>query len=164
MKIRAFAFFCCTVLCNAGCYSPVAYRFHLVRDQPVSAPLPEGVFEDADLTLTFAIDATARRQISMTVTNKTDQKLQVNWRQLTVRDPTGAVVTPRPEVDLGWLAPGATQSAMLSPFSLPGTTQNATSYEGQRFELQVPITIRNEPRSYRTAFIAQVVELAPETP
>ncbi len=163
VKIRTLAFLCFTVLCDAGCFSPVVYRFHLVRDQPTSAPLPEGTFEDADISVTFAIDATAGRHIAMTVTNKTEQNLQVNWRQLTLREPNGAVLTPRPQVDLGWLAPGATQRATLSPFSLPATTQNAHSYEGQRFELRVPITVRNEPRAYTAAFIAQVLEVTRES-
>lgn len=157
MKNRAL-FFCGVVFQLLGCHSPVAYRFQLVADRPGAVPSP-GVVEDDDVRLAIELDPTRRRAISVRVTNKTQQQLQVQWRHLTLRDPTGAITSPRPEVDVGWVLPQATQTVVITPFALPASSLNGRSYEGQAFELRVPMLIRGEPRSYAPVFVTQVIEV-----
>ncbi len=122
-----------------------------------------GVLEDGDVSLAVELDPTNRHGIALRVTNKTERVLQVNWRSVTLRDPSGAVIRPRPEVDVGWVEPGQTLSTVLSPFSLPSGGLAAHAYEGERFELTVPTVVRSEPKSYVWAFVASVADVDPAT-
>ncbi len=67
--------------------------------------------------------------------------------------------TLRPAVDLGWIQPGATASARLFPLALPNKGSAAAAYEGQRFELDVPVIVRREARQYHYSLVAHVREL-----
>lgn len=137
---------CCLV---ASCQTPVAYRFQVAT-----------AADEPDVKTELAFDPTGRRGISVRLTNQTDQVIQVNWRQVTLVDQRGTVTTPRPTVDLGWVKPGETQVAELSPFSLPEGGPEAHQYEGRHFTLRLPMVIRNEPRSLTFVMTTQVSSAA----
>jgi hypothetical protein len=145
----------------AGCAAPYAYSFQLESpDAHPAAKLGEKqVLEDADVKACFLIDPTGARAIYLDLTNKTDQVVQVEWAKIAMTRSDESFTTPRPEVDLGWIAPGATLSTRLVPFALPPSGGQAASYQGQRFVLAVPMIVRRESKIYRYSFAVSVRKL-----
>jgi hypothetical protein len=144
-----------------GCATPYAYSFHIEKQgaRLVAKPSEREVLDDADVRVEIAVDPTGARAILLDLTNKTDQVLQVEWAQITMRRSDGSLTSPRPQLDLGWILPGSTLSTRLVPFALPPTGSQAASYQGNRFELVVPMIVRREPRVYRYSFAVTVRKL-----
>jgi hypothetical protein len=145
----------------ASCAPSYAYTFHLENRDVRASSKPDGQegLEDADLRVEILVDPTAARAIYLTLTNKTDQVLQVEWTNITMSGPGKGEVTLRPEMDLGWVLPGATVHTRLVPFALPPSGNQAAEYQGRRFELVLPVIVRREPRAYHYAFVATVEKL-----
>jgi hypothetical protein len=150
--------------CGAGCAKKYAYTFH-VTDPGVHASSKAGepdMIEDADVKAEILVDATTQA-ILLNVTNKTDQVLQVGWGDISLTrgaaTPTATSTTLRPDMDLGWLQPGANVVARLFPMALPRSGDAAAAYEGLRFELSVPMVVRREAKTYHYALAAHVREL-----
>jgi hypothetical protein len=148
-------------LACVGCATPYAYSFHLENQgaRPAAKPSEREVLEDADVRAEIAVDPTGARAILLDLTNKTDQVLQVAWAQITMRRSDGSSTSPRPQLDVGWIRPGSTLSTRLVPFALPPAGSQAASYQGNRFELVVPMLVRREPRLYRYSFSVTVRKL-----
>jgi hypothetical protein len=131
----------------AGCASQYAYTFRV--DPPV---------EDTDLRAQIVVDTIAN-DVALDLTNKTDQVLQVEWAKIAITDTRGRVAPLRPDVDLGWIQPGATVAAKLFPLALPRKGDEAAAYDGQHFDLTVPVIVRREPKQYHYSLVAHVREL-----
>ncbi len=139
------------VLLLQGCVTPFGYRFEQLG--------PPG---DADLEAHVEVDATRARAVTLQVANKTDLPLQVGWADITLVGPDGRTTALRPDVDLGWVEPGATLTGQLGPFTLPTEGDAALAYQGRQFELQVPVVVRREPRVLHTVLLVHVVDRAKE--
>ena len=146
---------------SLGCATQYAYSFHLANSAtaPASSAGGREVTEDADLRAELLIDPAGAEAVLCDLTNKTDQVLQVDWAHLAVIHAGGSVTSLRPDVDLGWIQPGAKLAARLTPFVLPRSGSAAAAYEGQQLELDVPVIVRRERRLYRYAFTAHVRKL-----
>ena len=142
------------LLASLGCATPYAYSFHLQNQgaRPVAKPNQREVLDDADVRAEIFVDPTGARAVLLDLTNKTDQVLQVEWAQITMKRSDGSSTSLRPDVDLGWILPGATVSTRLVPFALPLSGDQAASYQGSRFELVVPMIVRRESKLYRYSF------------
>ncbi len=145
------------VLGPAGCATTYAYRFEPTGG---AAHGDDGSgsnsYESADLK------ATARLTDGVVVfalTNKTDDVVQVRWNQITLDRGDGSVSAPRPEVDLGWVAAGATMTARLVPFVLPRSGDAAAAYGERRLVLTVPLVVRHEATVVSFQFLAHVKAL-----
>jgi hypothetical protein len=148
------------LLAALGCATPYTYSFHL--ESPGARPslkAGEQALEDADVRAEILVDPTGAQAILLDLTNKTDLPLQVEWTRITMTGSDGRATTPRPDVDLGWIPPGATQSVRLVPFALPASGSQAESYQGQRFELAVPMIVRRESKLFRYPFAVNVRKL-----
>jgi hypothetical protein len=135
------------LLACVGCASQYAYTFHV--NEPV---------EDNDLKAAIVVDTVAD-DVTLELTNKTDAVLQVDWASTAITGKRGRVSQLRPDVDLGWIRPGATVTARLFPLALPRKGDEAAAYEGQRFDLMVPVIVRRESKQYHYALVAHVREL-----
>lgn len=146
------------LLTTVGCATPYAYSFHLENQgaRPAQQPSTREAIEDADVGAELLVDPTGRRTILLDLTNKTDQVLQVEWTQITMKRSNGNATSLHPQTDLGWIRPGATVSTRLVPFALPPTGDEAAGYQGNHFELVVPMMVRRESRLYRYAFVVDV--------
>ena len=145
---------------TTACATPYVYSFR-VTDAGTLRPAGSqnsGTVEDADVKVELSVDPGELREIVLAVTNKTDQVLQVKWTNVVLTSPSGVVSAPRPDTDLGWIPPGTTQTARLVPFALPDRGDAALAYEGRLFELQVPMVIRRESKSFRYHLAAHVQE------
>lgn len=136
-----------------ACARPYAYDFHLSTPGAELAAKPGApqTIEDADVRAEVSADAVSG-VISLGLTNKTDQVLQVKWSDITlIRGGIGdeKVTNLRPDVDLGWLSPGAIVAARLVTLALPLSGDQAAAYDGQSFTLNVPAVVRHESRRYR---------------
>ena len=132
------------LLASAGCASHYAYAFHV--DEPAADP---------NLEARIAVD-TVSDDIALELTNKTDQVLQVEWADIALTGAKGHVARLRPDADLGWIQPGATIEARLFPLALPREGDAAAAYEGQRFDLSVPVIVRREATVYHYSLVAHV--------
>jgi hypothetical protein len=146
---------------TAACATPYAYSFQLTNDGAGHASSAGGreVLEDADVRAELLVDPTGQRAILIDVANRTDQLLQVQWAGVTMTRSDGLMTTPRPDVDVGWIEPGKKQVVRLIPFILPPSGSAARAVEGQRFDLEVPMIVRREPKRYRYAFSVHLQEL-----
>jgi hypothetical protein len=143
-----------------SCATPYAYRFDRLDGSAVGNPAAAGcqASEDADVRVDLRVDPTGARAIFMEVANQTDQVLQVEWTKLTMTRADGLVTTLRPDADLGWIKPGDKQRARLIPFALPASGGMALALDGLHFQLQVPMLIRRERKTYCYDFLAHVLE------
>ena len=143
-----------------SCATPYAYRFDPIDASAAPDPAAAGCprRNDADVRAELRIDPTGERAIFMTVTNQTDQVLQVEWKKLTMTRADGLVTTLRPDADLGWIEPSQKQLARLIPFALPPAGDAALTLDGQRFQLEVPMIVRRERRTYCYGLLAHVRE------
>jgi hypothetical protein len=143
-----------------GCATPYAYTFHVVEPgvRLAAAPGAGDLLEDADLRTELKVDPAGPQAIVVTLTNKTEQVLQVRWAEVTLLDGKGGSSAPRPDQDLGWIPAGATQTARLVPFALPDKGSAAAAHEGRVFELVLPLIVRRESRSLHVHLAAHVQE------
>jgi hypothetical protein len=139
----------------AACSKPYTYRFELTDPGAVPAAAAGGrdTFEDDSLKAEIQIAGGA---IGLELTNKTDDLLQVEWNKISVARGDGQTTMPRPTVDLGWIRPGQRAAAQLVPLVFPRTGADAAAYEGRHLELDVPVILRREPKTYRFHFVAHV--------
>jgi len=134
------------LLCATGCATPYAYRFE-------ASPPSDG---SDDVETRVEVDPAGAKAVTLHVTNKTDEPLQVSWAKISIAGPDGKLVALRPDADLGWLEPGASQTAKLGPFTLPTAGDPALAYDGQHFELRVPMIVRREPKLVRCPLAVHV--------
>jgi len=151
-------------LAGGGCASRYGYAFHLTDPgalpgtQAGSAGALERL-EGHDVDAELQVDLRGAQAIVLSLRNKTEQVVQVRWADVLLVAPGGATRAPRPDVDLGWINPGETQTARLIPFALPVRGGAALAYEGKVFELQVPMLVRRELVVARYHLAAHVEEL-----
>jgi hypothetical protein len=148
------------LLASVGCASRYAYTFQLTdpgAHHATSAGESDAI-EDADLKAEILVDPTADALV-LDLTNKTDQVLQIDWAKIAIARPSGNTTTLRPDVDLGWLLPGAHTAAKLFPIALPRSGRAAVANEGRAFRLSVPAIVRREVRVYHFTLVAHVREL-----
>ena len=139
-----------------ACGPQYAYSFQVTNPGVKhSAPNTPDIVDDADLEAEILVDSVADA-IQLSLTNKTDQVLQIDWANVAITRPAGKSTTLRPDTDLGWLAPGAHVVARLFPFALPRKGHDAEVNEGKTFQLTVPATVRRESKVYRYALVAHV--------
>ena len=138
-----------------GCASTYAYTFQA----PGARHTPDGfdTLEDADVRAAVRVDA-AGQAVRLDITNKTDQVLEVGWADISLARADGAAAPLRPLADLGWIGPGATQTADLLPLVLPRRDDAARRDDGRTFRLSVPMIVRREPKTYRVQLVAKVEE------
>jgi hypothetical protein len=146
-------------LALVGCASRYDYTFHLTDPgvHPAGAPGEREMLEDADVKAEILVDGEAEA-VLLDVTNKTDQVLQVEWAEISFTRPDGTWTTLRPDVDLGWLQPGAMLAARLFPLGLPHSGSAAAANQGRRFQLNVPVIVRREAKAYHFTLTAHVRE------
>jgi hypothetical protein len=111
--------------------------------------------EDADLRAEISVDVPGAA-ILLSVTNKTDQVLQIGWAAISLTGADGSVADLRPDADLGWVEPQATAAARLVALALPRSGGDAAAYEGRQFQLNVPAVVRRQSRVYHYALTAHV--------
>ena len=128
----------------AGCASTYAYSFHT-----------DHIPDDADVRAAVRVDAPGQ-VVHVDVTNKTDQVLAVAWADIALVREDGSRASLRPIADLGWIAPGETRTADLLPLVLPRHDDAALADRGRVFRLDIPMTVRHEPKLYRVDLVAQV--------
>src|ERR1043165_1295311 len=97
--------------------------------------------------------------VLLDLTNKTDEVLQVDWSAISLAHPDGYHAALRPDVDLGWIPPGATTAARLLPIVVPRDSSRALTSQHREFALEVPVTIRREPKRYHFTLVASVRKL-----
>ena len=142
----------------SGCAAHYRYTFHLT--DPGAKPEADGDgYEDADLAARLSVDPGAPQALALTLTNKTDQVAQVQWAEVKLGEPDGSVTSPRPEQDLGWMAPGASETARLIPFAVPDRGAPAAAMEGKVFTLELPMIVRREPKKWTLHLVAHVEEI-----
>jgi hypothetical protein len=144
-------------LLAGGCATPYTYAVHL--DPPEGAAANAAgpdVVEDADIRAEVLADPTGLGAVSLALTNKSNQKLQIKWSQIVLVRSNGDTTSPRPDSDLGWIEPGAKVSARLIPFALPRSGSAAEAYQGAKFELDVPMIVKRETKIYRFHLTAHV--------
>jgi len=143
-----------------SCATPYGYQFNRLDSSTTSDPAAAKcqMREDANVHAELRLDPTSERAIFITVTNQTDQVLQVDWAKLTMTRTDGLATTLRPDADLGWIEPGQKQLARLIPFALPASGDAALALDGQRFRLEVPMVVRRERKTYCYDFLAHVQE------
>ena len=146
------------LLTSVGCATPYAYSFRLENPgaRPAVAPELRDTVDDSDIRAQLFVDPTGARAVFLDLTNKTDQVLQVEWAKIVMKRSDGSSTSLRPETDLGWIVPGATTSTRLLPFALPSAGDQAAGYQGNHFELAVPMIVRRERRLYRYSFAVVV--------
>jgi hypothetical protein len=149
MRVLAF-------LVVAGCAHPYAYSFRWADPDVRVAVDGREVREDADVKAALRVDGPA---VLLDLTNKTEEVLQVQWGEISLARPDGQHGMLRPDIDLGWIPPGATTTARLVPLVVPRDGPRALAYQDGQFELDVPVTVRREPRRYHFTLIASVREL-----
>ena len=93
------------------------------------------------------------------LTNKTDDVIAVDWTKIVFDLGRGIIDTPRPDIDLGWVAVGATLTARLAPIPLPQSSKGVAPYRLGHVELDMPMIIRHQPRVYRFHFTTTVSQL-----
>jgi hypothetical protein len=136
----------CVLFAFAACAHSYAYTFQ--------AP----AVADADLDAQILVDANADA-VHVELTNKTDQVLQIEWADIVIHAPDGRTTGLRPDIDLGWIDPGATVTATLFPLAVPRRGDAAAANEGRRFRLDVPAIVRRESKVYSFTLTAHVREL-----
>ena len=148
------------LLAFAGCASPYAYDFHLTDPGVHPAMKPGGAerVEDQDVSAGILVDVPAAA-VLLEITNKTDEVLQVEWAAITLTLNDGRVTSLRPDVDVGWIQPHATNATRLCAIALPRSGSKAAAYEGQRFRLNVPAVVRRQRKLYHYALSAHVRKL-----
>ena len=146
------------LLTSVGCATPYAYSFRLENPgaRPAHAPKPGDTLDDTDVRIQLLVDPTGARAVLLDITNQTDQVLQVEWAKIVMKRSDGSSTSLRPETDLGWIVPGATTSTRLLPFALPSAGDQAAGYQGNHFELAIPMIVRREQRLYRYSFAVVV--------
>jgi hypothetical protein len=138
------------LLCLSGCATRYAYRFDLETPKELG---------DSAVSTNAQVDPTGARLITLQVTNKTSTPLQVDWAKITVIGPDARSRALRPDTDLGWVPPGETLTARLTPFPLPEFGDEALANDGAKFMLQIPMRPNGEPKVYRIAMAASVSEV-----
>jgi hypothetical protein len=147
--------FAAALLACLACGPHYAYTFQDTDPGVQHAAPGHDTVGDADLVAELAVDPAAG-VLALALTNKTDQVLQVDWANITLTAPDGAVATLRPDADLGWLAPSARVAARLVPVALPRTGSAAAANDNARYQLAVPAIVRREPKVYRYNLVAHV--------
>jgi hypothetical protein len=148
------------LLASAGCASQYAYDFHLTNPgvHPAATLGGAEMVEDADVRAEILVDVAAGA-VLLDITNKTDEVLQVEWAAITLTSSDERVTSLRPDVDLGWIQPHATVAARLLVIAFPRSGSEAAAYQGQRFQLNLPVVVRRAPTLYHYALSAHVREL-----
>jgi hypothetical protein len=148
------------LLALVGCANHYEYTFHVTEPSVPLAPLPgqPELVDDADVTAGILVDGAAG-VVRLDVTNKTDQVLEVAWTEIALTRPDGTAMPLRPDADLGWIEPGAKQSARLFPIALPHSGSAALANQDRRFQLDVPVIVRREAKIYHFTLTAQLREL-----
>jgi len=146
------------LLASTSCTTTYAYRFQLTDPgaRLAKTPSDRDVLEDKDVKAEVQISDGA---ILLDLTNKTDEVLQVEWSKIALDRGDGTRSAPRPDVDMGWIQPGAKAAARLVPLALPRSGKAAAAYEQRHLELDVPLILRHEANVYRLHFIAHVQAL-----
>jgi len=148
-----------------ACATPYTYQFQRLDDGAASDPATAGsaavgcqMHDDADVSAELRADPTGEHAIFTTVTNKTDQVLKVEWTRVTMTRFDGLVTRLHPNTDLGWIDPSKQQSAQLIPFALPPSGSAALALDGKRFQLEIPMIVRRERKTYCYDWLAHVQE------
>jgi hypothetical protein len=142
-------------LASCGCATEYAYQFELTDTGAQRATVAGigDVLEDADVKAEIEMTEGA---IVLGMTNKSGEVLQVEWKKIVLDRGDGTSSRPRPEVDLGWIEPGAQAKARLVPFVVPRSGDHAAAYAERHLELDVPMVVRHEPKTMRFHFTAHV--------
>lgn len=146
------------LLCLAGCATNYRYRFQLTNKAAhlAGAPGERDSLEDNQVKAEIQVGGDA---ILLDLTNKTSEVLQVEWSRIVLDRGDGTRTSPRPDVDLGWIAPGAKVSARLVPFVVPHSGKAALAYQQRHLELSVPLVVLRQSIVYRFQFVTQVQAL-----
>jgi hypothetical protein len=145
-----------------GC-APLTYTYSFDLTDPgarnVQKPGQHDVLEDNDLKSELLIDPTSFQAVMLKLTNKTDVNIDVQWGAISMVAPDRSQQALAPDVSLGPVEPGATVNARLVPYQLPSVGAPAAAYDGQAFELVVPLVVRGTPREMHYHLIAHVIRL-----
>jgi hypothetical protein len=146
----------------AGC-APTNYYYNFDLTDPgaqnLSKPGQRDTLEDDSIKAEILVDPTTFQAISFDVTNKTSQIVEVQWTQINMIGPDGSTIPVHPDADLGWIQPGTRMAARLVPFSLPPSGSAAAAYDGQTFQLQVPMVVGGQPKVYQYHLIVHMQKL-----
>lgn len=143
------------LLASPGCVRQYVYRFDFERVAVHSAETSSSRADLEDEKTKVAIQF-LQDSILLSVTNKTDELLQVEWDKIDLLLASRTSRTLRPDTDLGWVPAGATASARLFPFVLPKPGNGAAAYAEQELVLKVPLIVEHEPVEHHFYFVAHV--------
>lgn len=159
-KPHAATFIACAVALAAGaaCAPTYDYAFAVAKPQGNAGPPgAQDVVATADLEAEVHVDPAAAA-IELDVMNKTDEVVQVGWDRIALTRPDGHVTLLHPDVDLGWIAPGKTAAARLLPIALPRKGDPAAKNQGARWQLDIPVLVRREPRTVHVTLVASLTK------
>ena len=143
--------------------APVKYYYHFDITDPgatnVHKPGERSALSDPDLKAEVLVDPTSFQAILLIITNTTAEPMMVQWHQIGVIGPDRVMRSLRPDVGVGNIEPYTKARVRLIPFELPDVGNAAASYDGQAFELVVPLLVRNQPREFRVHLLAHAEKL-----
>jgi hypothetical protein len=142
-----------------ACATTYSYRFEPGVASGLAGPGPRGGDQAVAAIDDPAFDAEVSIEdgsLSLRVTNKADEVMQVAWSKVTLDRGDATTTSLHPDTDLGWVAPGTTVAARLVPFVLPRSGDPAARYEERVLALKVPVTVRREPRVLQFTLTAHV--------
>ncbi|MFT3699482.1 MAG: hypothetical protein QM831_40410 [Kofleriaceae bacterium] len=114
----------------------------------VTAPL----VDDANVHAELAVQGDV---IRMSLVNKTDDVLEIQWNKIELDRGDGTTTILHPAADLGWVNPNSEVIADLVPLAFADAMMPATTYT-----LSVPAIVRREPHTYRFALAVQTKAIA----
>jgi hypothetical protein len=150
------------LLAASGCVPPKYYYNFDVTDpgaKNLTRPGERDVLENPDLKAEILVDPTSFQSILLIITNTTSEPLSVEWHQIAVIGPDRVERPLRPDVGVGRIEPFTKARARLIPFELPDMGNAAASFDGQAFELVVPLVVRGQPKDFRIHLLAHAVKL-----
>ncbi len=150
------------VLVSTAC-APANYFYNFDITDPgaknLTRPGERDFFEEDDLRAEVLVDPTSFQAVLLILTNKTSEPMIVQWGQIGMIGPDRVERPIRPDQAVGPIEPFTRGRARLIPFELPAIGGAAASYDGQTFELVVPLVVRGQPRSLRLHLLAHAVKL-----
>ena len=150
------------MLVASGCV-PAKYYYNFDVTDPgaknLTKPGERDLLETADLKAEVLVDPTSFQAILLIITNTTSEPLTVQWQQVAVIGPDRVERPLRPDVGAGRIEPYTKMRARLIPFELPDVGNAAASFDGQAFELVVPLLVRGQPKDFRIHLLAHAVKL-----
>jgi hypothetical protein len=149
-------------LASSAC-APASYYYSFDLTNPgaqnLSKPGQRDTLEDDSVKSEILVDPTTFQAIALDVTNKTNQMMDVQWDQIRMTGPDGIAVQLQVDQPQGMVQPGRKVAVRLIPFALPATGSAAAGFDKTHFELDVPMVVNGQPKTYQFQMIVHMQKL-----